>query len=326
MSSLGSREGTRPSLPAKMIARNVRVPPELARHDEERLGKEGLVSLERLPTHIAECAKRWSLTLHGTFPHLSINYAAYGTDQTGSAIVLKMCFPDNEFISEAEGLRLCERRGAVRLLAVDTERGGLLLERLLPGEPLLSVADDQHAISVAVNVMQRLWRPVPSSLRFPSYSGWVRHMADRAPRMFGPEHRQALSWVQRATALRNDLDSDGAEPVVLHGDLHQGNILSAERAPWLAIDPKGIVGQRICETGPLLLNVLPPLPSAAAATAILERRTAQLADELGFDRELLRAWGVVRAVLSAFWSIEDHHDGWWRRTLLVAESLAGMIA
>ena len=56
---------------------------------------------------------------------------------------------------------------------------------------------------------------------------------------------------------------------------------------------------------------------------ILERRTAQLAEELDIDRTELRAWGVVRAVLSGFWSMEDH-GRWWEHALVVAEVLSAL--
>ena len=75
-----------------------------------------------------------------------------------------------------------------------------------------------------------------------------------------------------------------APPVVLHGDLHHFNILAAERQPWLAIDPKGVVGEPVYETGALLRNPWPDLLSLPDPGRILARRVDQLAEELGFDR------------------------------------------
>jgi streptomycin 6-kinase len=39
---------------------------------------------------------------------------------------------------------------------------------------------------------------------------------------------------------------------------------------------------------------------------MLARRVAQLAEELGLDRARVRGWGLAQAVLSAWWSVEDH--------------------
>ncbi len=76
---------------------------------------------------------------------------------------------------------------------------------------------------------------------------------------------------------------------------------------WLAIDPKGVVGEREYEVGALLRNCLlsSPLPER-----ILARRVSQLAEELGFERERVLGWGLAQAVLSAWWIIEDGGQIW----------------
>ena len=101
-----------------------------------------------------------------------------------------------------------------------------------------------------------------------------------------------------------------AEPMLLHGDLHHDNILSAERQPWLAIDPKGIVGEPAYEVGALLRNPWSVLLDMPQPGRILARRVDQLAEELGFDRARIVGWGIAQAVLSAWWCLEDHYPGW----------------
>jgi streptomycin 6-kinase len=93
--------------------------------------------------------------------------------------------------------------------------------------------------------------------------------------------------------------------MLLHGDLHQENILSAERQPWLAIDPKGVIGEPAYETGALLCNMLPHLLQMPHPERVLARRIAQLSAELGLERARIRDWGLAQAVLSAWWCVED---------------------
>src|SRR5437867_1889670 len=50
------------------------------------------------------------------------------------------------------------------------------------------------------------------------------------------------------------------------------------------------------------------------------RRLDQLADELGMNRERLRKWSFAQAVLSGWWSYEDHGRG-WEPALAVADLL-----
>jgi len=111
------------------------------------------------------------------------------------------------------------------------------------------------------------------------------------------------------------------EPVLLHGDLHQENILAARRQPWLAIDPKGLIGEPAYETGALLRNSLPDLLKMPQARRVLARRVDQLSEELGLDRERIRGWGIAQAVLSVWWGIEDE-DKVYEDDLLCAELLA----
>src|SRR5579859_7333229 len=95
------------------------------------------------------------------------------------------------------------------------------------------------------------------------------------------------------------------EPMLLHGDLHHDNILMAGRQPWLAIDPKGLVGEPAYETGALLRNALARVFSASQPQRVLARRVDQLAAELGLDRVRICGWGLAQAVLSVWWGIED---------------------
>lgn len=71
-------------------------------------------------------------------------------------------------------------------------------------------------------------------------------------------------WLARIPELGGDVGGElvaelvasPASRLLLHGDLHQFNILAAGKE-WLAIDPKGLIGERECEIGPLILN--PPV-------------------------------------------------------------------
>jgi streptomycin 6-kinase len=116
--------------------------------------------------------------------------------------------------------------------------------------------------------------------------------------------------LEEAESLFAELSASMAGPVLLHGDLHQDNILAASREPWLAIDPKGLIGEPAYEVGALLHNPLPDLLEAPQPACVLRRRVDQLAAELGFDRARIRGWGVAQAVLAAWWTVEDHGHPW----------------
>ncbi len=268
-------------------------------------GAKGVDWLGRLPTILAACERRWGITLGPAFADLSFHYVAPAVRSDGTAVVVKACSPTGEFTREAEALRLFDGRGMVRLLEYDTSDEVMLLERLEPGTLLRTVEDDEEATSIAATVMRQLWRPAPQEHPFPTVSDWGRGFVRLRQHYGGECGPFPHALLEEAEALFSELSASMAEPMLLHGDLHHDNILAAQREPWLAIDPKGLIGEPAYETGALLRNPLPQLLEYPQPGRVLARRVDQLAEELGFDRARLRGWGVAQAVLSAWWSFED---------------------
>ena len=296
------------------------VPDNFRRCMRELYGEAGLEWLNRLPAILDECERRWDLAVGPPFAPLSYNYVAPATRADGVATVLKVGFPCRELRTEIEALQLFDGRGSARLLEVDREQGALLLERLQPGTPLSPLADDEAATAIAAALMRQLWRPAPAEHSFPTVADWARGMERLRAEFGGGTGPFPAARVEEAEALFGELLGSMGEPALLHGDLHPGNILAAERQPWLAIDPKGLVGEPAYEAGVLLRELDPGGPDAGR---ILRRRIDQLSEALGIDRERLRGWGLAQAVLSAWWSFEDHGHG-WESAIACAELLAGL--
>ncbi|HKG12549.1 MAG TPA: aminoglycoside phosphotransferase family protein [Pyrinomonadaceae bacterium] len=283
------------------------VPEEFARAVRAFRGAEGEAWLRELPVTVEACAARWSLEVGPPFLPLYYNYVARADGADGARLVLKICFPDDEAPTEREALRLFEGRGAVRLVGADEGRSALLLERLEPGTKLsdLCDTDDAGATSAAASVMRSLRRPAPDAHEFPSVADWGEGFGRHRARFEGASGPLPARLFDEAETLFRELNDSAGEPVLLHGDLHQGNIISARREPWLAIDPKGIVGEAAYEVGALLRNPIGQILARPSLPRVMERRIRQLSDELGFGRERVRGWGLSQAMLAAVWSCED---------------------
>lgn len=274
-------------------------------------GAAGRAWLDALPGLLREQSDRWGLTLGPPFA-LSHNYVAPAVRADGTRVVLKVGVPCRDLDTEVSALRLFDGRGCVRLLAADAGRGALLLERLDPGTTLEAVADDEAATVQAAGVMRRLWRPAPPDHPFPRAGDWGRGFARLRGRFGGGTGPFPAALVGEAEALFADLLATSPPPVLLHGDLHHGNILDAGSIldagggeGWLAIDPKGVVGDPTYEAGALLRNP-ERLHTRADMDRVLARRVDLLADVLGLDRARIGGWGLAQAVLSAWWTFEDH--------------------
>lgn len=127
--------------------------------------------------------------------------------------------------------------------------------------------------------------------------------------------------MERAQRLLAGLWPSNRTDVLLHGDLHHGNIVSAARGPWLCIDPKGYVGDPAFEAGAFLVDPLDVVRGHHGLPGLLARRLAVLSAELGLGEDRLAGWAYVRAVTAEVWNVLDDgvvHGG----PLRVAHALA----
>ncbi len=287
-------------------------------------GEDGRAWIERLPVILAACEQRWGLTIGLPFD-LSFNYVAPAVRSDGTPVVVKACLPDGES-TQVEALRLFDGHGMVRLLEYDEGDEVMLLERLQPGTLLSTVVDDEKANSIAAAVMRQLWRPVAPEHPFPTVFDWGKGFVRLRQEYGGGCGPFPPALLEEAESLFAELNASMADPVLLHGDLHHENILAAEREPWLAIDPKGLVGEPTYETGALLRNQLSVVFENPQPVRVMARRVDQLAGELGLDRARVRGWGLAQSVLSMWWSIEDfgHLEDYDMETLFCAELLAAI--
>ena len=270
-------------------------------------GEAGTDWLGRIGDTVAECERRWSLSVMRPFASLSFNYLALAVRADGTEAVLKLGVLSQDLMTEMETLRLFGGHGIVKLLEANENLRAMLLERVKPGSSLSRITDDQHATSIAAQVMRNLRRPPPPDHQLPSVPDWASGLERLRHRFGGGTGPFSAPLVARAEHLFSQLMANMDRPVVLHGDLHQHNILSAEREPWLAIDPKGLIGEAEYDVGAFLRNNLLSQPQPER---LLARRVDQFADELGFQRDRLLGWGLAQAVLAAWWSFEDSGQIW----------------
>jgi streptomycin 6-kinase len=259
---------------------------------------------ESAPRLAAEYAERWDVALGAPFPTHPFSYVAPAVRGDGTPAVLKLTFPEPEAEHEGAALAHWAGAGAVRLLAHDPERRALLLERCLPGEQLWAVADEDAANAAAAAVLRALWRPPPPRHELRPLAGEARRWAAELPGRFarhgGPFDRavldRAVGWIDELLA------APAGDPVVLHQDFHGGNVLRAERQPWLAIDPKPLVGERAFDAASLLRDRRSQLAAEPHPVRRMRRRLDQLTGELDLDRERMRRWAVVHALA---WGMQD---------------------
>jgi len=247
--------------------------------------------------------------------------------QDGSEAILKLGVPNPELTSEIKALRIYHGRGAVRLLKHDAQGGALLLEQIKPGTPLAEIGGDEKNTEIAAQLMLQLWANSKNLPDFENLEGFrsVEEWASGIKRL--RTHSQGDTGpfppklVEQAEALFKELLDSTDTQVVLHGDLHHWNILSAQRQPWLALDPKGVIGDPAFEVAAWMHNPIDVLHHWDDLGNILSRRLDQFSEILSIDRQRLLGWSLAQAVLSAWWCIEDN-SGSYDAALATAQALS----
>jgi len=249
--------------------------------------------LETVPRTVLELEKRWSLVVGEPFdPGGETSWVAPARGSRGTELVLKVAWRHTEAAHEADGLRAWNENGTVRLHAAAEydETLALLLERCVPGSPLSSRSEEEQD-PVIVGLLRRLWlEPAPGH---PFRS--LQVMCDQWAEEF--EQKTALGRLSLDPGLAGagielfrTLPATTEREVLLCTDLHAGNVLAAEREPWLVIDPKPYVGDPTYDVLQHLLNCEERLLSDPQT---LLRRVASLA---GLDSDRLLLWLFARCV------------------------------
>jgi streptomycin 6-kinase len=283
---------------------NMKISAQFMRAVQDNLGEQGKALVEKLPALLSLSIERWGLNLDAPFTNLTFNYVTPGRDRVGNEVVLKIGLPTKELQSEAEALKLFKGRGAIRLIDALPEEGILLLERARPGHSLVSEVDDAQATMIAALTMKNLWVDAPADSLFPSVADWMKGFERLRVRFNGGTGPLPENLVSEAESLAKELLASSTTSKLLHGDLHQDNIVQSGEN-WVAIDPKGLIGDPVYEVGAFLRNSGSLYEDANNAAETVIKRLNIFEEHLGFSKDRMLTWAFVQAVLSAWWVIED---------------------
>jgi streptomycin 6-kinase len=256
--------------------------------------------LDGVPRTVRDLLDEWQLSPDGDPMHGHTALVVPVRSPDGAA-VLKVAWPHDEGRHEILGLQTWQGHGAARLLRADPRRHALLVERLhgrdLTREPVLA------ACEVVAGLYARLHVPAPPQLV--PLTRYVERWTDdleRLPRD-APIPRRV---VEQAVHLGRSFVADAASVGrLLHADLHYGNVLAADREPWLAIDPKPVSGDPHYEVASLLSNRWDEVVATGDVRTAVRRRFHTVVDTAGLDEERARDWVVVRETHQAMWAVEE---------------------
>ncbi|HEY4196920.1 MAG TPA: aminoglycoside phosphotransferase family protein [Mucilaginibacter sp.] len=260
-------------------------------------GKKWLDDLDGL---IGYCKTKWQFEIIEV-EKLSFNFVVRVQLKDNSKAILKLGLPGKELQSELEALTAYNGQGYCKMLDAEAEKGIMLLEYIEPGTYLNTIQDDIAKTTTIVNLIKSMAGLNPLSLYPFQTAGDFYHDLLRLYVRFGntdiPEY-----LFKEAISAYNLIESDPHPQRLLHGDLHQENIILGQDGEWKAIDPKGVISETGYELFPFLVN---DVEGKDIATTI-NKRIETFSDQLKIKRERIVQWGIFRSVLSAYWQIEDN--------------------
>lgn len=272
-----------------------------------------------LPDLVASLEQDWSIAVGRPYRDSTEAFVAQATLGDGAPAVLKLLVPraDEVARNEVTALRLANGEGCVRLLREDTARGALLLERL--GRSLHQLAlpiAQRHEI--LCSAAARVWRPAPGC-GLPTGAEKGRWLADFI----------AVTWEELgrpcpertvghalACAARRIAAHDDERAVLVHGDVHQWNVLESGDG-FKLVDPDGLLAEAEYDMGILMREDPRELLDGDA-----HDRARWLAWRCGLDVTAIWEWGIVERVSTGLLCTKVELQPAGREMLAVADRLA----
>jgi len=252
-----------------------------------------------LEDRFVERLAAWQVQVERSFQTES-SIIAFG-HRADQRVVVKIVEREGDEWKSGAVLEAFDGRGAVRVL--DYMEGALLLERIEPGTPLTGLVlegRDEEATAIITDVISRM-SPTAPPARPPTA---VEHRAAFARYRATGDSQIPGDLVSSAERVYRELGETQTSSRLLHGDLQHYNILFDSDRGWVAIDPKGIVGELEYELGASLRNPY-ELPDLFCDRVVVLRRIDEYANLLHLNPTRILRWAFAQAVLSAIWGFED---------------------
>lgn len=246
-----------------------------------------------LPGIIARLEQEWSIAVGRPYDGGTEAFVAEAALRDGTPAVVKLLIPgaaDNAR-NEITALRLADGQGCARLLREDAARGALLLERL--GRSLhdlaLPIAQRREILCATA---AGLWRPA-AGCGLPTGADKGRWLADFIAvtweELGHPCSERAVAYALACAESRIAAHRD-ERAVLVHGDVHQWNVLEAPGG-FKLIDPDGLLAEAEYDMGIVMREDPRQLMRGDPRD-----RARWLARRCGLDPTAIWEWGVVERV------------------------------
>lgn len=294
------------------------------------LGAAGDRWLRSLPGLIHELEQVWDIRVGAGLGGGSAAYVALATIGDGSKAVLKLAMPGYGSIAdEIRVLSLAGGRGYARLLRADVARSAVLLERLGPRLSTTGYPVPRQIERICATLAQA-WMPAPDGERFltgADRARWHQSFLAEAWPALGCPCEERLIEEALAHARNREAAFDPATSVLVHGDVHSGNLLAClgpdggPSGEFKLVDPDGLIAERAYDAG-LALRDWREHFLAGDARALGQEYCAQFSRLTGVDAGAIWEWAFIERVSTGLFLMQTGGEREGRDMLRVAEAWA----
>jgi len=280
-------------------------------------GERGKKWLNELPSILATSIEKYGLSQLEPVSNMSFNFVARGY-LSNKPIIVKLGLNSHALLMEAQCLKAFKDHGCPdvivntdNLIIMDCAEPGTTLKKYFPFQ-------DNEATSIVCHVVKNLHAAhIPANHCF-------CHVHELLTAL-DKEIDIPNVILKKARELRDKLLDSTTKEVLLHGDLHHDNLLK-RGSEWIAIDPKGFIGDPVFELAAFLCNPIPELLQERNPKEILIERIKSCATHFNLTEQRIYDWLYVKSVLCWAWSLEDKLEPtYWQQLLYVLVSTRSYI-
>ena len=220
--------------------------------------------------------------------------------------ILKFCIPEPEFETGLNCLLSYNGNSYVKIHAYDKTDYVLLMERVIPGDTMWEVENFRERARLFAELVKDLPILWDGSGKFPTYRMWMEEL--RTTLISLGDRDDALFYLDKALLIYDELKQKYNRKCLLHGDMHQENMLLNTKSSYTIIDPKGVVDDPVMETARFLMNESPCdigeieiKEIISIISSIIGIPEADVTKSMFIDAALAQCWGLDKP-------FSDKHD------------------
>lgn len=210
-----------------------------------RYAEKGQEWLNNLDTLIEKYTKKFELSDIQLIENLSINLVLLAKSEVYGDVVMKIGAPGPSTITEISLMQKYPPKYVPKCYFSSLDDGIMILEKISPGYPLIHLENLEERVKVFCDLSNHLLLPAKDTGIFSTFDELVKKRMEYAYQ--NKANFSDISWmIEMAEKIHKKIKAMNLSKYILHDDLHHKNILKSQTG-WKAIDPHGIIGEKVIE-------------------------------------------------------------------------------